>query len=202
MFVRFVAAMIIMLGLVGKTHAFSRLPLLFQQYQYQAQTAADKMLEPLGAFSGRGYNYPVSRAVAANIQDLVQIMDSISGMQCGESVLKNGRMSGYSCSPASTASTSMPIGLQDSEQKLELVLEVPGVKKEDLSITVRGDQLSIQAERLMRGEKEKRQMLRSVTLPEMAQVDGIEAQLTDGVLVVTIPKKLPEPPVEVKIAIK
>ena len=78
-----------------------------------------------------------------------------------------------------------------------LVAELPGVKKEDLDIQVRGDTLRIQGKKTIayddgasvhRRERAAGQFDRTLTLP--AEVDGakVAAEYRDGVLTLRLPR--------------
>ncbi len=79
---------------------------------------------------------------------------------------------------------------------LELV--VPGLKAEDIDVSIEGRQLSIRATFPELDSEEGRRywlhsiprgaMNRSVKLPTSVDVDAIEAQVTDGLLVLSMPK--------------
>jgi len=87
-----------------------------------------------------------------------------------------------------------------SEQKNAYVVtaEVPGVKPEDLDVTLEDGLLTIQGERRSEEESTDRQyhrverrfgsFRRSITLPSQVDADRIEASYADGVLQVTVPK--------------
>jgi HSP20 family protein len=87
-------------------------------------------------------------------------------------------------------------------------VELPGVKKKDLTVETHGRTVVIAGERK---EKEREGVLRQrrrvtgsfryeVTLPGDIDVDGIDASLHDGELVVTVPKQSKEQPRKVKIS--
>jgi HSP20 family protein len=74
--------------------------------------------------------------------------------------------------------------------------DLPGVRREDLSIELVGNELSISGE--IR-ERERKGIVRrrarhtgrfdyDVTLPSLLEVDRIEAKLGDGVLTLRVPK--------------
>jgi HSP20 family protein len=78
--------------------------------------------------------------------------------------------------------------------------DIPGVKKEDISVDVDGNMVSISAE--VRKEKEEKQgtrvirseryvgsMSRSFSLAHDVDDKGAQAKYTDGVLELTLPKK-------------
>jgi len=76
--------------------------------------------------------------------------------------------------------------------------ELPGLKADDLEISVTGDSLSLSGERKIPVEDEKAQyhrrereagrFSRIVTLPAQLDTEKVEASCKDGVLTVTLPK--------------
>jgi HSP20 family protein len=76
--------------------------------------------------------------------------------------------------------------------------ELPGLKADDLELSVTGDTLSISGERRIPAEDEKAQyhrrereagrFSRIVSLPAQLDTGRVEASCTDGVLSVTLPK--------------
>jgi HSP20 family protein len=75
--------------------------------------------------------------------------------------------------------------------------EVPGLKHEDLDVSVIGNQLTIKGRREAAAEKETMfhrrerstgEFVRAVTLPAEVDADKVSATLTNGVLTVTLPK--------------
>ena len=76
--------------------------------------------------------------------------------------------------------------------------ELPGLKTEDLNITVTGNNLTISGERKIRSEgdtvkyhrreREAGSFNRIIALPRDVEADNVEAGLVDGILTVTIPK--------------
>jgi len=76
--------------------------------------------------------------------------------------------------------------------------ELPGIKADELEISVTGDTLSVSGERKLPVEDEKAQyhrrereagrFSRIVTLPGQLNTGKIEARRTEGVLTVTLPK--------------
>jgi HSP20 family protein len=80
-----------------------------------------------------------------------------------------------------------------------LKADMPGVKEEDLEVSLAGNQLTISGERKeeRRAEDEKRHIYecsygsftRTLGLPDGVDADQIEAELKNGVLSVRLPKK-------------
>jgi HSP20 family protein len=90
-----------------------------------------------------------------------------------------------------------PASLWEDENSVYVELELPGVKAEQVDITIDGNQLRIKAERkapepqpkYSHQERVYGQLERAVVLPETANPDAVEATLTDGVLHVKIAKR-------------
>jgi len=77
-------------------------------------------------------------------------------------------------------------------------VEVPGMKKEDIDLSLHDGSLSISGERkgedtfknaeVYRNERFFGRFQRTVTLPTSVQADKVKAQYQDGILTVTFPK--------------
>lgn len=99
----------------------------------------------------------------------------------------------------------------DTGDAYRLEAELPGFKKEDLTIDVENDVLTISAERKLDNEDKqpnfvKRERFygsfsRSFDVSGI-NVDGIEASYTDGVLTLTMPKKVETAPAKKSLEIK
>jgi HSP20 family protein len=86
------------------------------------------------------------------------------------------------------------------EQKDNVVVrvELPGMKKEDIEVSLHDNTLSISGERkheethkdqeVYRAERFFGRFQRSVVLPTLVSADKVKAQYKDGVLTVTLPK--------------
>jgi HSP20 family protein len=79
-----------------------------------------------------------------------------------------------------------------------VTVELPGLKPEDLDITMEDGLLTIQGERQFTSESSEQQFhrverrygafRRSITLPAHVMAEGIEASFEDGVLQILVPK--------------
>lgn len=76
--------------------------------------------------------------------------------------------------------------VEETEKGFYVQLDAPGVKKEDVRISIEGQILLVEAERKGRvaGVLKKR-----FSLPDDVSVDQIAAQMNDGVLEIVLPKK-------------
>lgn len=92
------------------------------------------------------------------------------------------------------------LDLTENDREYHVRAEIPGVKKEDIGITVDGNRVSISAE--IRKEKEEKKdekvlrsecyygrVYRSFTLDQDVDEGKAEAKYRDGVLELTLPKK-------------
>ena len=97
--------------------------------------------------------------------------------------------------------------IEESDDAFTLELEVPGVKKDDISVEVSGRRVVVSGERK---EKERVGILRrrtrsvgrfdfEVTLPGGVDDDAVEASLGEGVLTVRVPKAAGERPRRISI---
>ena len=90
-----------------------------------------------------------------------------------------------------------PINIFRRQDAMLLRAELPGVRQEDLSITVEGHQLTLSGVRRLpetapsmayyRRERPWGKFSRSVRLPEDVDVERAEAQFRNGVLTLTVP---------------
>jgi HSP20 family protein len=91
----------------------------------------------------------------------------------------------------------------------QIQLELPGVKKDAIKINVEKDILKVTAEKnaidlggakLVHSERTFGTIRAQFRLPPTAQVDKLEAVLSDGVLVVSVPDSVKDAPkVEIKV---
>ncbi len=90
------------------------------------------------------------------------------------------------------------VNTREGEFAYHVDVDLPGVKKEDIKVDIHKDVLTISGERKTKEEVKEEdyykvetsfgKFARSFTLPESADVEHIEANCSDGVLEVVIPK--------------
>ena len=100
--------------------------------------------------------------------------------------------------PMSEAASMLPLDLYETDDHLVIEATVPGVKPEDIEVTVTGNLLTIKTESKTEKTEEKRNYLRQersygrccrqVTLPDDVDTDKVEATFEHGVLVLALPK--------------
>jgi len=101
------------------------------------------------------------------------------------------------------------VDLVETEASFVLTLDVPGIPKDHLNITVKDHVLTISGERTApttdegtkrwRTERRFGQFERRFTLSKHVNTEGIAADYTDGVLTVTLPKVAEVAPREISI---
>ena len=89
--------------------------------------------------------------------------------------------------------------ISESTDHFHIELAAPGLKKEDFKLKLERDVLSISVEQVNNDQYQERNyakreysyhsFVRSFTLPESADHNGIEATYIDGVLSIAIPKR-------------
>lgn len=103
---------------------------------------------------------------------------------------------------ATTQSVSPRVNVVETEKAFELQAELPGVKKEDVKISVENRRLTIEAEvkrdeekkegeNLVYAERSLSKFSRSFALPKEVDDSSAQAKLENGVLTLTLPKKEP-----------
>lgn len=89
------------------------------------------------------------------------------------------------------------VNMWHREDDLVVELELPGLKSDQLDVSVVGDQLTLKVERpevveegttYHRRERPVGSFTRVLRLPIEVDVDHVEAELSDGVLTITLPK--------------
>ena len=96
------------------------------------------------------------------------------------------------------------VDIREEDDRFLLIADIPGVKREDVEVTLEDGVLTIKGERhtetdetregFHRKERVHGTFLRQFTLPDTVNSDTISATVTDGVLEIGIPKQAkPEP---------
>ncbi|MBX3007766.1 MAG: Hsp20/alpha crystallin family protein [Melioribacteraceae bacterium] len=109
-------------------------------------------------------------------------------------------------------SFSPRIDISETNDKLLVTAEIPGVKKNDLKITLQDNILTIQGEKkketenkdinYYRAERNFGMFGRSFTLPVEVDSENVSAKFEDGTLVVELSKILPKAKTEKTIELK
>ncbi|PWW82737.1 MULTISPECIES: Hsp20/alpha crystallin family protein [Prosthecochloris] len=112
----------------------------------------------------------------------------------------------------SSMAPSFRVDVSEDEKTIYIDADMPGVKKDDVKISMDEDILTINAERTHEEEEKKKDyhriersygsMSRSFTVGENVDTDNIEASYDNGVLHIVLPKKEPAETVKKEIDVK
>ncbi len=104
------------------------------------------------------------------------------------------------------------VEISESDDELQFVVELPGIDKDDVDVSITDDVLVICGEKKQEEEKEERDyhlseriygsFRRSFALPQNANADKADAKTVNGVLTIKIPKVAAAKPAQKKIKIK
>jgi HSP20 family protein len=123
------------------------------------------------------------------------------------------RFRGGTAADDSGSSVWMPaVDIMEREGEFHVRVELPGVKREDVKITVQNDVLTIRGEKKLeqeqkgenyhRVERSYGTFQRSFTLPTSVRSDKIEASYDNGVLSIVLPKVEEAKPKEIEVKVK
>jgi HSP20 family protein len=103
------------------------------------------------------------------------------------------------------------VEVTEDENQYKLQAEIPGVKKEDIQVSIDGDLVSISAEtkhekeakenggRVVHSERYYGKVARSFRLGQEVDQNGAQARYNDGILELTLPKRLTEKAKQISI---
>jgi HSP20 family protein len=103
------------------------------------------------------------------------------------------------------------LDVQEDKDKFTIKVEVPGLKREDIDVSLQDDALVISGERtsekieedveIHRQERLFGKFQRALTLPEPVATDKVKADYKDGVLTVTLPKTEEAKPKKIDVSV-
>lgn len=136
--------------------------------------------------------------VARPVSNFDRLFDSMWQEATRPFLVRNGGNGFYS--PA--------IDVRESEDAIHFFCDVPGMKPEDLEITLEGEVLTIRGKREEEGEaanlyrgRRYGSFTRSFTLPDVADTDDLSASLDHGVLTVRAGKQPKAMPRKIEIQV-
>ncbi|MHC4177424.1 MAG: Hsp20/alpha crystallin family protein [Planctomycetota bacterium] len=100
------------------------------------------------------------------------------------------------------------VNMWEKDDALRVELEVPGLKSDQVEISVVGDELSVKLDRpdlaeegaaYHRRERPSGSFTRVLRLPLEVDADRVEAELSDGVLTITLPKAESAKPRKIRV---
>jgi HSP20 family protein len=117
--------------------------------------------------------------------------------------------------PFQVVSTGSPwtprVDVAETKEKILVRAELPGVKQEDIQISIMDDTLTLKGERKRESEVEEDHyhriersygtFQRSMVLPTVVDPNLVKATYRDGVLEIQLPKKEEAKPMEIKVEV-
>jgi len=110
---------------------------------------------------------------------------------------------------ATGGATALPLDVSETEHEYTVRASLPGIKPDDVQVTVHGDTLTIRGESKAEEEKKGENWLlrerrsgsfqRSVTLASPVDADKAQAQYDHGVLTLRLPKAESARPKQIKV---
>lgn len=104
-----------------------------------------------------------------------------------------------------------PVDIVESKESYLIRAELPGMKKEDFTLELKDDVLTLSGERKFeettngaeyhRSERIAGKFIRSFHLPQAVQAEGIKATYRDGILDVYVPKAEAAKPKQIPISV-
>jgi len=104
-----------------------------------------------------------------------------------------------------------PCDIYETGKEIVLKIELPEMKKEDVSVTLDNNVLTLRGERRFEAKVEREnyhrvernygEFLRSFALPTFIEVKKILAEFKDGVLTVTLPKNETATPSQIEVKV-
>jgi len=118
---------------------------------------------------------------------------------------------GLTDTPRFASGWSPAFDVYENKDNFTVVAELPGVKKEDIAISLHEGRLSISGERKREEESENTEVYRSertfgrfqrtFTLPAAVTAEKVNAKFTDGVLTITLPKAEEAKPKQIDVTV-
>ena len=114
--------------------------------------------------------------------------------------------------PFAWSDGALAVDMYETDESVVVKTEIPGVKAEEIDVSVTGDTLTVKAEtkeeeeinrdNYLRRERRYGSYCRSVTLPGGLKTEEADADYTDGVLTLTFPKAEEVKPKSIKVSAK
>lgn len=142
--------------------------------------------------------------------DLSAALDRLANMRAEMDRAFESTVGSFSQSPAPLSRWNPALDVYQDKDQFTVVVELPGLKKEEIEISLHDDTLAISGER-KREESSEQEFLterlygkfqRSLTLPTAVDADKVKASYKDGLLQVVLPKAEEAKPKQIEVALK
>jgi len=138
----------------------------------------------------------------AEMADLQREVDTVFGDFFGRTPFRMA---------ATEAMWSPVVDIHEAKDSILLQVELPGVKQEDIQVSIEDDTLTLKGERKRETEVKEDQyhrversygrFERSILLPSVVDSGRVKATYRDGVLEIQLPKKEEAKPKEIKVEV-
>ncbi len=135
-------------------------------------------------------------------REMISLRDAMNSLLAESFVRPGGQ-------PAPAGAATLPLDVAETEGEFVIKASLPGIKPEDVAITVHGDTLTIRGESKAEEEeklthwhmRERRvsSLARSISLGTPIQTDAATAHFDHGVLTLTLPKTAAAKPKQIKV---
>ncbi len=136
------------------------------------------------------------------LREMVSLRDAMNSLLAESFVRPGGQ-------PTGSGVATLPLDVAETEGAFLVKASLPGMKPDDVHITVHGDTLTIRGESKAEEEKkgahwhmrERRvsSLARSISLGTPIQTDAASAEFDHGVLTLTLPKTAAAKPKQIKV---
>ena len=132
--------------------------------------------------------------------------DALLGLQ---QAMDSFRSSGWLTSGPSAGGAYPPMNMFRKGDDFVIIAEVPGIKKSDLEVQVKGNTIRLAGTKLVnypdkaglhRRERLAGRFDRVVTLPVEIDQDGVKAECRDGILALFLPRAERDKPKSIQVA--
>ena len=103
-----------------------------------------------------------------------------------------------------------PVNIEETENEVVVHVEIPGMKKEDINLSVRADMITISGEREQKKDEKNKtyhrierfygKFQRTIQLPVDVDIDKTKATYENGILTISLPKSAKNKAKEIKIS--
>ena len=138
--------------------------------------------------------------------DLSASLDRLAIMRAEMDRVFESTFGSFSRSPAPLSRWSPPVDVYQDKDQFMVIVELPGLKKEEIEISLHDDTLTISGERKCEesGEQEflTDKFQRSLTLPTAVDAEAVKANYKNGILQVVLPKAEQTKPKQIEVDLK
>jgi HSP20 family protein len=142
--------------------------------------------------------------------DLSAALDRLANMRAEMDRVFEATFGTFSRSPAPLSRWNAAVDVYQDKDQFTVVVELPGLKKEEIEISLHDDTLTISGER-KREESSEQEFLtersygkfqRSLTLPSAVDAEAVKANYKNGLLQVVLPKVEQTKPKQIEVDLK